>query len=689
MHQICTNPVNRSASSLNPANFREGPEAAKRSKDLAGRVLTAPNGEPAKTAKNQPKKKNDGASLALNHTYWRFLSQAIVLTAGLIAWAATAWATDAPSRQHLPNIVWFVSEDNDTFLGCYGDRQAHTPNLDRLAADGILYSNAFANAPVCAPSRSTLITGMYASSLGAQNMRSLYRIPDSVRLLPQYLKDAGYFCTNPGKKTDYNFSPWPKEVWDGTGDWTGRKPGQPFFCTFNSMTTHESCLHDTHVHPEFLAEPFTLPPYHPDTPEIRSNWVEYYHDMTKMDGEVGQMRQRLEQEGLADDTIIFYFSDHGGILPRSKRFLYDSGLHVPLLVYFGKNFRHLAPAPPGSKIEAPVAFLDIAPSILNLIGTQAPAHMQGHAFLGPGASANQDYAFGFRNRMDEVVDMSRTVRDRRYRYIRNFMPHRIYGQHLEYLWQMPATVSWEKAFHDGKCNAAQSAFWRPKPVEELYDEQNDPYEVDNLAEHGHRDTLALLRKVLHDHLLATRDTGFMPESDMVKRAQGSTICDIARDDAKYPLERILSAAELASDPHDGDMPRLIAMMNDPDPAVRYWAATGCSVRRLEQAIAAKDTLLHLVKDSSPAVRVAAAEGLCSAGETVVGTHALLDELHGDTLLALNALDALDPEVAGLVAESIPGHLPAELTEDMMKKSRWVLQKLGKPVPARLAAPTPK
>jgi arylsulfatase A-like enzyme len=611
--------------------------------------------------------------------------------AALLILPASARSADAPAPgQRLPNILFFVSEDNDTFLGCYGDRQAHTPNLDELAADGILYANAFANAPVCAPARSTLITGVYASSLGTQNMRSLYRIPDSIRLFPQYLKEAGYYCTNPGKKTDYNFSPWPKETWDGNGDWTGRKPGQPFFCTFNAMTTHESCLHKTHVHPEFLAEKFTLPPYHPDTPEIRSNWVEYYHDVTKMDAEFGKVRERLEKEGLADDTIIFYFSDHGGILPRSKRFVYDSGLHVPLIVHFGKNFQHLAPVGPGSKVDAPVSFLDIAPSVLNLAGITVPSYMQGHPFLGPGATANQEYAFGFRNRMDEVYDMSRTVRNRRFRYIRNYMPHRIYGQHLEYLWQMPATVSWEKAFHEGKCNDAQSAFWRKKPVEELYDELNDPYEVNNLAEaKDYRQILDELRRVLRQHLLATRDTGFMPESDMVRRAESSTIRAIAQDDGSYPLEKIMAAAELASDPHEGDVPMLLALMKDADPAVRYWAATGCSVRKGISNREVRDALRHLMADPSPAVRVAAYEGLCRTGESSGGAWALIIELRHDTLLALNALDSLDPKIVKPHADRIAAELPDELTEDMMKKARWLLRKLGEPVPERIAEKKPK
>ena len=285
---------------------------------------------------------------------------------------------------------------------------------------------------------------------------------------------------NPAK-TDYNIAGNDKATWEKGKTWSDAPAGKPWMLVINSMTTHESCLHGSTVHEEYLKEPFTLPPYHPDTPEIRSNWVEYYHKMTKMDEQFGAILDKLEKDGLADDTIVFYYSDHGGILPRSKRYVYDSGLRVPLIIRFGKHFQHLAPASPGSKIDRLVSFVDIAPSLVSLAGGKMPPQFQGQAFLGPQTGEERKYVFGFRGRMDERIDLSYSIRDAQYRYIRNYYPHLPQGQHHDYLWKMPATVSWEKEFMAGRCNAVQSAFWLPKATEELYDEQADPYEIKNLA----------------------------------------------------------------------------------------------------------------------------------------------------------------------------------------------------------------
>jgi len=559
----------------------------------------------------------------------------------------------ARAAQAQPNILWLVSEDNDPFLGCYGDTFAHTPNLDNMAAEGVLYLNAFANAPVCAPSRSTLITGMYASALGTQHMRSRYRIPRGIEFYPTFLRRAGYFCMNPGK-TDYNIARADKAAWDHGASWKAAPPGKPWMLVLNSMITHESVLHGSVVHPEYLKEPFNLPPYHPDTPEIRSNWVEYYHDVTKMDAWVGSLLERLQNDGLADDTIVFYYSDHGGILPRSKRFVYDSGLHVPLIIRFGKNFQSLAPAPPGTKLDRLVSFVDLAPSLSSLAGSEIPSQYAGSAFLGPKAAPERQYAFGFRGRMDERYDLSYTVRDKRFRYIRNYMPHRIYGQHLDYLWKMPATVSWENAYHMGVCNGDQSAFWNVKPSEELYDEHADPYEVKNLADYPtSRNELERLRRALREQLLVNRDSGFLPEAEMLARSRHEPVYTVTHDEMRYPIERILDAADVASRRDTGSVPHLIELMKDPDSAVRYWAAVGCSVRESD-ARDAVEPLRALLHDSTPCVRIAAAEALCRTDDAAHGLPALVRELRDgefDVLMALNALESLG-SIAQPARESI-------------------------------------
>lgn len=605
----------------------------------------------------------------------------------LLACAALLLASDPPARAAeyagRPNILFLVSEDNDPLLGCYGDPFAKTPRLDRLASEGVLYLNALANAPVCAPSRSTLITGVYASSLGTQHMRSRYPVPKDVKFYCQFLREAGYYCMNPGK-TDYNIAGNDKAPWDKGKSWKDAPLGKPWMLVLNTMITHESCLHSSHVHPEFLTEPFKLPPYHPDTPEIRSNWVEYYHEMTKMDAWVGGLLDQLEKDGLADDTIVFYYSDHGGILPRSKRFCLDSGLHVPMIIRFGRNFQNLAPAAPGSKLDRVVTFIDIPPSLCSLAGAPIPEQFQGKAFLGPKSAEPREYAFGFRNRMDETYDFTRTVRDKQFRYVRNYLPHRIPGLHNNYFWQMPATVSWERAFKEGKCDGVQSAFWREKEPEELYDEKADPYEVHNLAaDPQHRQTLERLRHALREHLLGTRDTGFLPESDMIARSRGGPIRTMADDDRRYPVERIINAAELAARRDAGDVPKLVEMMKDSDPAVRYWAATGCCVRKAAAASAA-DALRALLKDESPAVRVAAAEGLVQVGRTDEGLAGLVAQLSngGDALLALNALDALG-DVAKSTSDAVapkaaePGGAQTKEEDYVAAKAGWLLTKWGK------------
>jgi arylsulfatase A-like enzyme len=564
----------------------------------------------------------------------------VLLLVGLLA--ACAGSRPLPSRAAArPNFLWIVSEDNDPFLGCYGDRFARTPRLDALAAEGNLYTHAFANAPVCAPSRSTLITGMYASTLGTLHMRSRYGIPTEFGFYSSYLRRAGYFCMNPGK-TDYNIAGDDRATWDKGKTWSDAPVDTPWMLVLNLYTTHESSLHGSTVHPEYLKESFPLPPYHPDTPEIRSNWVEYYQKVTKMDGEVGEILDRLAAAGLADDTIVFYYSDHGGILPRSKRFVYDSGLHVPLIIRFGKHFQALAPAPPGTKLDRLVSFVDLAPSLLSLAGADIPQHLQGKAFLGPKAAAPRATVFGFRGRMDERYDLSYTVRDAQYRYIRNYMPHRICGQRLDYLWRMPATRSWEQAYKEGKCDPIQSAFWRTKPPEELYDEVADPYEVRNLIQQPELgEVLDRLRRALHDQLIQNRDAGFLPESDMVGRANGQAVYAMTQDESRYPFARILEAADRASRESADSVPLLIQQTKDLDSAVRYWAAIGCSVRG-KKAAAAVDALKGLRDDPSAATRVAAAEALFRVGEPE-GLNGLVREMDtpgGDALAAVDALASL-------------------------------------------------
>lgn len=445
-----------------------------------------------------------------------------------------------------PNIVWITSEDNGPHLGCYGFEQARTPNLDALAARGMRFENAWSNAPVCAPARTTIITGMYATSLGAQHMRSRVALPPGYELFPQLLRGAGYYCSN-RSKTDYNLTGLG-QVWDQSNKrahWRGRRPGQPFFAVFNFTTTHESATRRQPHQQVQDPETVELPGYLPDLPEVRQGWAQYYDQMAVMDGQVGNILKQLQDDGLADDTIVFYFSDHGPGFPRAKRWPGNSGLHVPMLAYFPPRYRHLAPAgySKGGSSKQLVSFVDLAPTVLSLAGVKAPDYYQGHAFAGETRGAEAKYLYGFRGRMDERIDMCRSVRDQRYVYIRNYYPRLPHGQHLNYLFQTPATQAWWRAFEQGKLPDEHRQYWLPRASEELYDLQADPAELHNLAANEkHADDLKRLRAANHQHMLRIRDLGFLPEAEMHRMANGQAPALIGRDPSRYPLAQLLQRA---------------------------------------------------------------------------------------------------------------------------------------------------
>ena len=541
-----------------------------------------------------------------------------------------------------PNILWIVSEDNFPYLGCYGDKVARTPNLDRLASQGVLYENAFAAAPVCAPTRFTIITGMYATSCAPANqMRASGKPPQSpMRGFPAWLREAGYYCTN-NAKTDYNAPIDMKATWDESSKqahYRKRRPAQPFFAVFNHEVTHESSIHGKYQPLAGGTDPAAvrIPAYCPDTPETRRDRALYYDNIARLDEQVGRLLRQLEDDGLADDTIVFYYGDHGGVLPRSKRFCYDSGLRIPLIVRFGANWKHLAPGPPGSRIEAPVSQVDFAPTILSLAGVDAPKHFEGQAFLGPKAAAPRAYAFSFRDRMDERYDMVRTARDKRYRYIRNYMPHLPWGQHVQYLWQQQGMKVWERMYKEGKLNEVQRRFWQVKPEEELYDLRNDPDEVNNLAGSAeHRAVLERMRAALWKHMLETRDNGFIPEGSPLEGYSNT------RDAKAYPLERVMDVADVVTRRDATNVPRLIEWMTDSNECVRYWATLAC-VMLVEKAAPAKDALLKRLEDESPQVQIAAAEALCGVvkartGEAILASLLANHENYRVRLQAINAL----------------------------------------------------
>jgi uncharacterized sulfatase len=431
-----------------------------------------------------------------------------------------------------PNILWITCEDTSPDLGCYGDAYAVTPNLDRLAGQGARYTHAFTHAPVCAPSRSGVITGMYPTTIGTHHMRSQGVPPPYVHCFPEYLRAAGYYCTN-NAKTDYNFD-CPLTAWDEcsrNAHWRNRPDrSQPFFAVFNILTTHESQCWPIDGPLQHDPARAVLPPYYPDTPAVRRNWARYYDQVTKMDAQAAAFLKQLEDDGLAESTAVFFYGDHGRGLTRGKRWVYDSGIRVPLLIRWPGKIR------PGTVADRLVAFVDFAPTVLSLAGVRPPDHMQGRAFLGEFDASPREYVFAARDRMDETYDIIRAVRDRRWKYIRNFEPQKPYAQHIKYMEKMPILQEMRRLQAESKLQGAPALWFAPtKPTEELYDTVADPHEVNNLAAAPeHQETLRRLRGVLEQWMKETNDLALVPEPELKERMRPGGVWAVAAAPAIAP-----------------------------------------------------------------------------------------------------------------------------------------------------------
>lgn len=582
-------------------------------------------------------------------------------------------AQDAKPQRKLPNIVWITSEDHGPHLGCYGDKLARTPNLDKLAAKGMRYRMCWSNAPVCAPARTTIISGLYPTSTGSEHMRSFTSLPRHMQMFPALLRALGYYCSNRVKE-DYNLRKDGK-VWDDSSNkahWRNRPNGMPFFAVFNSTKSHESQLRG---YKKVITDPakVRVPAYHPDTPEVRRDWARYYDIVSLVDADAAAVIRELEEAGLLEDTIIFYFSDHGSGMPRNKRMPLNCGLQVPLIVHFPDHWKHLAPPEyrPGAVSNRLVSFVDFAPTLLSLANETAPKWMQGRAFAGKHIQPAPEFLHGFRGRMDERYDLQRSVTDGRYVYLRNYMPHLPAGQHLQYQMETKTTQVWKKLFDEGKLNEVQSQFWKaPRPAEELYDLQSDPDEVNNLGVSASlRDELDRLRKASLMHLTSISDIGFLPEAEIHARTLGSTPYQIAHDPKVYPIKRIVETAATATLTAVEFGRELRDALNDEDSAVRYWALSGI----LSREGVSKNQIPSLRKaqsDPSPSVRVVAAEILirygaekdCSASLKILSKLAGPEEKSAYVrLAALNALDRLGEQVRPALAtiKTWPTDVPAE------------------------------
>lgn len=600
-----------------------------------------------------------------------------------------------------PNILWITCEDSSPHLGAYGDANATTPTLDALAGRGMRYQRAWSNAPVCAAARTCLISGRWAPANGAEHMRSEVPMPQGQKMYPQFLREAGYYCTN-NSKEDYNLTK-PAGVWDessGKAHWKNRKDGQPFFAIFNDTITHESQIRKTpHT---LIHDPakVIVPPYMPDTPEVRHDWAQHFDNVTTMDGRAAKLLKELEDAGLAEDTIVFFYADHGTGMPRSKRWPYDSGLRVPFIVYFPKKWEHLAPKEykSGGVSQRLISFIDLAPTLLSLAGVKPPDYFHGLAFAGPHAVEDDGYAFGFRGRMDERYDCVRSVTNGRYIYIRQYMPHLPYGQHVNYMFEQATTRVWFDLHQQGRLNTVQDAFWQEKPVEELYDLEQDPYETVNLAgsmEAEHQRARKDLSAALAGWMLKTRDLGMVPEAERMAVAAGKSPADVFAGKDSLPMEEVLKAAQLSSDRDTAGVDALKPLLASANAEVRYWGALGVVARGAKGTGAVHPALVTLLADSSPSVRVAAAEALARNGaaeeqtkawEVLLVSAVATKGSSAEATEALNAIDRLGDlakpykdRIAALDLTA-PESSPARTQEYPRRLSEYMSTTLGYQVP---------
>jgi N-sulfoglucosamine sulfohydrolase len=558
------------------------------------------------------------------------------------------------SKNERPNIVWIIAEDIGPAFGCYGDSAAITPNIDKLASVGLVFDKAYAVAPICSPARSTLATGLYPTHLGTHPLRSETIFPEELKTMPELFREAGYFTTLFGK-TDYNFNPdglW--EYWEkDEKPWSKRKKNQPFLSVFTLNQTHEGRGNSYERYQEVISEvthseyslgkmrDIVLPPAYPQTEEAKMLWSRYYDLITMLDKKVGELIGNLEEDGLMGNTIVFFFSDHGFGMPGFKRWLNEGGLRVPLVLYVPEKYKQLMEFQPGSINSDLVSFADFVPTALGLAGIDVPDYMQGNHFADMHSLEKRKYVFASRDRADNAYELSRSIRDQKYMYIRNYMPHlpaiqkgKIFSDEKE------SYALLHRHYTEGTLPEPGIQMYRAKDAEELYDLAEDPWQLVNLAAFPEYDAKKeAMKKELQNHLLNTCDLAFLPESEINLRSKGKAPWYLTHDKSKYDIEKILNAAQKVGVATEEDIE---IMLNDSDSGVRYWGIM--ALRQLSEAPVSRfyEIMHHAMQDSSPSVSIASAEWLyhnLASGEALQHLLEFLD--HDDATVRLEAARALE------------------------------------------------
>ncbi|GAB3658806.1 sulfatase [Echinicola sediminis] len=551
--------------------------------------------------------------------------------------------------QDRPNIVWLTSEDNSKhYLNLFDPNGVATPTIEKLAESGLVYDHAFSNGPVCSVARSTLITGAYAPRIGAQYHRKLKTVPmpENLEMFPVYLRRAGYYTAN-NSKEDYNLEKGP-DVWDESSNkasYKNRKPGQPFFYVHNFGISHEGQLHFDSA--DIAQKPLTelpssgnIQPNHPQTELFAYTRAYYLSKIQEMDRQVGALLAKLEEDGLMDNTFVFYFGDHGGVLPGSKGYLYETGLHVPLVIHIPSKYKDKVPYKAGERVQEFVSFVDFAPTVLNLAGIAVPKEMDGRPFLDVKSPAPNKLSFGYADRFDEKYDMVRSVRKGKYKYIRNFQPFNFDGLWNDYRYKQMAYQEWLHLYQGGELTEIQEQFFRAKPAEMLFDVEKDPYETENLVQDPlFQKQLKAMRKELNTWLLSMPDLSFYPEYYLMDHAFENPV--VFGQKQKINIAKYLQTADLMLEDFQTVKDQILKALEDEDPWNRYWALIVLSSYGKEALSIAPKVSTVMDNDPVRINRVRAAQFL-GIGEVENPMPKITEELYktenkDEALLILNIL----------------------------------------------------
>jgi len=540
-----------------------------------------------------------------------------------------------------PNILWITCEDISPHLGCYGDEYAYTPTLDSLAKSGIIFSNAFSAASVCTPARSSIITGVYASSMGTQHLRAEMTLSKNLKCFPEYLRIDGYYCTN-NSKEDYNFET-PVAVWDESSKeahWRNRKPGQSFFSVFNYTLTHQS--QTRYGERELLArnaklpeearhrwEDAPVPSYYPDTRVVKANIAALHTQITLLDYEVKNLLSELMEDGLEEKTIIFFFSDHGDGLPRHKRWLHDTGTKVPFMVYIPEKYRSLSSFQNNTVVSDLVSFEDLAPTVLSLAGIPIPEYMNGNVFLNKDEYQKREAIFTIRDRVDENYLFSRGVRESKFHYIRNFFPLLPRMPFSGYSEITPIRKEIRRLNNDGKLNGRSA--WlvqETTPFEELYDIETDPEEMNNLAtDPAYAKELARMQKHLKKWMIESKDLSLIPEPEMIRQSGELSSYDVFSSKSSLFFEEAFNAAEKVGKVQDVN--ELIQDTKSRSVITQFWSLVALMYLQNNGVEIPVPELEPQLNNSSEIIRIKTAELILWEGKNAKANKTITDCLNQD------------------------------------------------------------